>query len=142
MKINFFGEDVELPELNQKVLRTVLRSEVKNNGFKLGIINYIFCSDSFLLNLNTKFLNHDYYTDVITFDYTEDNNISGDIYISIDMVLYNSGVFGQEYSEELLRVISHGLLHLLKFNDKERDDIYVMRQKESELMLKIQLAKD
>ncbi len=135
--IKFYCEDVELPQFNQRVVKKVLKSEVELNGFTLGIVNCIFCSDPFLLNLNIKFLEHDYYTDVITFDYTEKGKISGDIYISIDMVRYNALNYGQGYNDELFRVISHGMLHLLNFNDKEKEEIELMRIKESELIFKI-----
>ena len=103
----------------------------------LGSINYIFCSDNYLLELNIKFLKHDYFTDVITFDYSEGRVVAGDIYISIDRVMNNSVIYKQNYSDELTRVISHGLLHLLKYNDKEKEEIKIMRQKESQLLKKI-----
>lgn len=118
------------------MVQKVLKGEVRKNKLKLGSINYIFCSDDYLLSMNIKFLNHDYYTDVITFDYTTETCVSGDIYISTDRVLNNSATFEQNFSDELVRVISHGLLHLLKFNDKEHDEILVMRNKESEMVNK------
>ena len=100
------------------------------------MINFIFCSDDFLLNLNIQFLNHDYYTDVITFDYTKDAVVSGDVYISVDRVINNSATFGQSYENELVRVISHGLLHLLGLNDKSEDEIRLMRAAENDLLKK------
>lgn len=98
------------------------------------MINYIFCSDPYLLDINIKFLKHDYFTDVITFDYTDGLVVSGDIYISTDMVMNNSVIFSQIFQEELMRVISHGLLHLLKFNDKEEEEVIAMRRKESDML--------
>jgi probable rRNA maturation factor len=140
MSINFFHEDVEMPVFAQVAAKRILRSEIVDNGYKLGTINFIFCSDAYLLNINVQFLNHDYFTDVITFDSTDNNRISGDIFISTDMVRYNSVNFDQEYHVELFRVISHGLLHLLKFNDKETEEIELMRRKENELLHKFNLS--
>lgn len=137
MSLQFFNEDVNFPFLNFDVVRKVLKQAVRTNKSKLGDINYIFCSDEYLLQLNKKFLDHDYFTDVITFDYSENFLVSGDIYISTDRVRQNSGTYGQLYETELLRVISHGLLHLLKFNDKEESEIEIMRLKESELIEKV-----
>lgn len=136
MSVYFYNEDVSLPSLNYDVLKNVLKNEIRRNGLRLGEINYIFCSDNYLLDLNIKFLNHNFYTDVITFDYSENNIIAGDIYISTERVLNNSVIFEQNYSNELIRVISHGLLHLLRYNDKELVEIELMRMKESELMNK------
>ena len=136
MSVYFYNEDVSLPSLNYDVLKNVLKNEIRRNGLRLGEINYIFCSDNYLLDLNIKFLNHNFYTDVITFDYSENNIIAGDIYISTERVLNNSVIFEQNYSNELIRVISHGLLHLLKYNDKELVEIELMRMKESEIMNK------
>ena len=136
MSISFFNEDVNLPGINFEVLQKVIKGEVRRNKLKLGLINCIFCSDDYLLSLNIKFLNHNYFTDVITFDYTNENIVSGDIYISTDRVLNNSSIFKQKFTDELVRVISHGLLHLLKYNDKEPDEILIMRNKESELLEK------
>ncbi len=136
MSIYFNCEDVVSPGLNFDSLIKVLKSEVRICKFRLGEINYIFCSDAFLLELNVKFLNHDYFTDIITFDYTSGGIISGDVYISIERVLINSITFEQLFEDELVRVIGHGLLHLLGFNDKEEHEIDVMRRAESRLVKK------
>ena len=137
MSIKYYQEDVSLPELAYNVVSKGLKSEIRKSKCKLGDINYIFCSDDYLLKLNVEFLNHHDYTDVITFDYSCDSLVAGDIYISTDRVLNNSEIYGQLYTDELLRVISHGLLHLLKYNDKTPEDIVVMRRKEVELITKI-----
>lgn len=137
MSFQFFKEDVNLPGLNFDVISKVLKQAVRSNKSKLGDIHYIFCSDEYLLQLNKKFLDHDYYTDVITFDYSLDQLVGGDIFISTDRVRNNSDTYSQIYETELLRVISHGLLHLLKFNDKEESEIEIMRLKESELIEKV-----
>ncbi len=130
MSIQFYNEDVNLPDVNFDLLKRILKGEVRSLKFKLGLINYIFCSDLYLLDMNVKFLKHDFYTDVITFDYSEEEVVAGDIYISTDRVLNNSVIFGQIYADELVRVLAHGLLHLLKFNDKESEEIVLMRRRE------------
>lgn len=134
MSIQFYSEDVMFPALDFDLLQKVLKFKIRVAKGKLGTINYIFCSDEYLLELNVKFLNHDYYTDVITFDYSEQGLVAGDIFISIDRVKHNSITFNQEYNDELVRVISHGLLHLLKYDDKEPKDIVEMREMESFLL--------
>ncbi|MCK9639566.1 MAG: rRNA maturation RNase YbeY [Prolixibacteraceae bacterium] len=136
MSIYFYHEDVELPVVNFVALVKVLKYAVRRNKYLLGEINYIFCSDEYLFDINLKFLNHNFYTDVITFDYTENRVVGGDIYISTERVLNNSITFDQVYVDELVRVISHGLLHLIGFQDKEPQDIAEMRIKESELISK------
>jgi len=136
MSISFFNEDVSLPDINFDLIKKVIKGVVRRNKYRLGEINYIFCSDDYLLNLNIQFLQHDYYTDVITFDYSNEVFVSGDIYISADRVLNNSATFEQNYSDEMVRVISHGLLHLLKYNDKGPDEILMMRKMESEMLTK------
>ncbi len=136
MSIYFFHEDVVLPDINFDALIKVLKREVRVNKYKLGEINYIFCSDEYLLDINVKFLSHDFYTDVITFDYTVNDVLSGDIYISTERVLNNSVTFEQLYVNELVRVVSHGMLHLLKYNDKDPEEIEVMRIKEADLVSK------
>ena len=95
-------------------------------------LNYIFCDDTYLLEINQKYLNHDDYTDIITFDYTSGRLISGDIYISIDRLLENSKSFGVSFENELLRVMAHGMLHLMGYKDKGAEHIKLMRQKEEE----------
>lgn len=137
MSFQFFNEDVELPELNFEEIVRILKGELRLHKVLLGSINYIFCSDNYLLNLNIKFLKHDYFTDVITFDYSIGRVVAGDIFISIDRVMNNSVIYKQNYSDELIRVISHGLLHLLKYNDKEEEEIKMMRKKESQLLKQI-----
>ena len=95
-------------------------------------IDYIFCDDDYLLNINQKYLDHDTYTDIITFDYTENKVIGGDIFISIDRLRENASKFKVDFNEELLRVMSHGILHLMGYKDKSEEDSKLMRQKENE----------
>jgi rRNA maturation RNase YbeY len=103
-----------------------------SEGFALGNLNYIFCNDAYLLNINQSYLQHDDYTDIITFDYTVGKVVSGDIYISIDRVSENSVSFEVSLRNELLRVMAHGLLHLMEYKDKEKEHIIEMRSKEDE----------
>ncbi|MDR2401976.1 MAG: rRNA maturation RNase YbeY [Cytophagales bacterium] len=127
--ISFFFEDIEFKIYKKKIislLETTLRYEKK----KLKSINYIFCSDKFLHQINLKFLNHDTLTDVITFKYGDDNYIDGEIYISLDRVKENGKIFNEEIYDELLRVIIHGALHLCGYNDVGEEEKKIMRQKE------------
>jgi rRNA maturation RNase YbeY len=137
MSIHFYAEDVLLPNLNFEAIKKGLKRELRLSKMRLGVINYIFCSDPYLLEINNQFLKHDFFTDVVTFDYSDDLVVSGDVYISTDRVLDNSAIFGQIYDIELIRVISHGLLHLLKFGDKEEEEIILMRKKETDLIDRI-----
>ena len=106
--------------------------ELENH--KVGDISYIFCGDAYLLDLNKRYLDHDTYTDIISFDYTDGLIISGDIFISVDRLLSNAVEYGVEFKEELLRVMSHGILHLLGYKDKSDVDAGIMRNKEGEMM--------
>ena len=134
MSIEFYVEDVILPSVDFEIIRSVFKSQLRKHKRLLGDINCIFCSDDYLLKLNIQFLKHNFYTDVITFDYNEERRVSGDIYISIDRVKDNSVNFGQLYKNELVRVVSHGFLHLLSYGDKEQLEILQMRRMESILV--------
>ena len=98
----------------------------------VGNINFIFCEDNYLLKINQKYLKHDTFTDIITFDYTEDGLIHGDIFISVERVKDNAEGYNISFKDELQRVMVHGLLHLLGYNDKSEEDIKRMREKEEE----------
>ena len=120
--------DFSLP---QKLLhKRWLAALAKREGFTIGDINYIFCDDDYLLKINLEYLNHDTLTDIITFDYVENGVLSGDIYISIERVRENAEIFSVPFEQELLRVLSHGVLHLCGYKDKTDADAAVMRQKE------------
>ena len=129
--IRYFQEDIrfELKQklLNNRWLKMVAGSEMR----RLGAINIIFCSDNYILDINMKYLQHDYFTDIITFDYCEKDVLSGDLFISIDSVRENAQFYGTEFADELNRVMVHGLLHLIGYDDHSEADIAVMRQKES-----------
>ena len=103
-----------------------------SEGYTRGDLNYIFCDDAYLLNINQTYLQHDDFTDIITFDYTIGKVVSGDIYISVERVLENSVRYAVSFHEELLRVMSHGLLHLMEYKDKGEQHIITMRAKEDE----------
>ena len=115
-------------EVHYKWLTECICSE----GFQLGKVDIIFTSDAYLLEINKKYLNHDYYTDIITFDYSEGNELSGDLFISIDRVKENASKYNVLFEVELRRVMAHGLLHLMGYGDKEEGEILVMRKKEDE----------
>lgn len=99
---------------------------------ELGEVTYVFVSDEYLLGLNKRFLDHDYYTDILTFDYSEGNLISGDIFISVDRVRENAGLFNVEVEKEFLRVMVHGLLHLFGYSDGDDHQKAIIRAKEEE----------
>jgi len=103
-----------------------------SEGSVVKELNYIFCEDAYLLEINQKYLNHDNYTDIITFDYTEGNLVSGDIYISVERIAENSVTYNVSLENELLRVMAHGILHLMGFKDKGEEHIVRMRKKEEE----------
>lgn len=113
--------------VNNQWLKLVAESEIK----RLGDISIIFCSDPYILDINIKYLGHDYYTDVITFDYCEGNVLSGDLFISVDTVRENALTYGSTFEEELNRVMVHGLLHLIGYDDHTPEQQKVMRQKEN-----------
>ena len=96
----------------------------------MGEVSIIFCSDNYILNVNQEYLQHDYFTDIITFDYCEGDRISGDLFISVDSVRENAIEYGTEFKDELNRVIVHGILHLIGYDDHNEEDIKMMRQKE------------
>jgi probable rRNA maturation factor len=105
-----------------------------SEGVRSSTINYIFCEDQYLLGINQKHLNHDTFTDIITFDYSERRVLSGDIFISIERVRENAKIYNKSFQNELLRVMAHGILHLMGFNDKTKEGVLEMRHKEEEKM--------
>ncbi|MEI6311973.1 MAG: rRNA maturation RNase YbeY [Bacteroidota bacterium] len=132
MAIIFHTEDIIFRFSNKKIIRSWINRVSTRHYKEVGDINYIFCSDAKILEINKQFLNHDYYTDIISFDYSEINIISGDIYISIDTVKSNALKFGVLFKEELHRVIIHGVLHFLGYKDKTKADSENMRRLENE----------
>lgn len=129
--ISYYFEDTDFvfkeKNLNGRWLRMVAESEVK----RLGDISIIFCSDNYILDVNQRYLEHDYFTDIITFDYCEGDRLSGDLFISVDSVRENSLEYGTEFKDELNRVIVHGVLHLIGYDDHTDEDVMTMREKEN-----------
>lgn len=132
--IRFFFEDYEEQSfIDQKELLKTTQV-IDSEGFVQGELSVVFCSDAYLLSINKQYLNHDYYTDIITFSYVEGLKISGDFFISIDRVCENAVQEGVSKQNELARVLIHGLLHLCGYNDKEAQEVLVMRSKEQEYL--------
>ena len=131
MSIYFHSEDIVFPKIKKTPLKNWIKQVVQKEQNTVGDINIIFTSDNHLLKINKEFLNHDYFTDVITFDYTEKLKISGDIFISIDRVCDNAKSLNISTTHELNRIIIHGILHLLGYKDKNSVDKLVMTNKEN-----------
>lgn len=123
-----------MPSLDTKLMSRWLKQIAAFHRRKLGDINYIFCSDKRILEVNIEYLGHDYYTDIITFDYDEGQRVSGDLFISLETVDSNAEMLGIAYEEELLRVMAHGVLHLCGFKDKTEEDAANMRLREQEAL--------
>jgi probable rRNA maturation factor len=132
--IDFFNHDIDFPLIVPVQVEVWVARVIRKYGKKEGTINYIFCSDKYLLEINKEYLNHDYFTDIITFNYNERDIISGDIFISLDTVKANAEEYKVTYDNELLRVIIHGILHLVGFNDKTEDQKKEMRHKEDDAL--------
>ncbi|MEO6230064.1 MAG: rRNA maturation RNase YbeY [Ferruginibacter sp.] len=131
MAINFYNTDINLKLSERKRLKLFLTNLALREACVLKGLTYVFCSDSYLLAINKKFLNHDTLTDIITFPLTEDEKyIEGEIYISIERIKENASKFRCSENDELLRVIFHGLLHLCGYGDKSKAEKFVMREKE------------
>jgi rRNA maturation RNase YbeY len=116
--ISFHNEGVSTKTPLKRILKAWIKEFVSNHGKKVGELAFVFCSDEKILEVNQNFLQHDYYTDIITFDYCEGEIVSGDIFISVERVKENATSHNAEYNTELLRVLAHGVLHLIGFQDK------------------------
>jgi len=134
MKIEFYAEEVALPKIDEPIIRKWIKEVALLQDRKIGDISYIFCSDRKILEVNQQYLHHDYYTDIITFDYTQGKRIGGDIYLSIETVFTNAQKFETEYKEELHRAIIHGILHLCGINDKGIGEREIMEAHENEAL--------
>lgn len=131
MEILYLSEDIEMPDINQDETTTWIKKVANNYNKYIGEISYIFCSDNKILEVNKKYLQHDYFTDIITFDYCKGNRLAGDIFISLDTVKSNSESFHTLYSDELNRTIIHGILHLCGINDKGPGEREIMEAAEN-----------
>ena len=130
MAIYFSTENIHFDLKGKMRVKRWITDIIKAQGKKVGDISYLFCDDAYLIEVNRSYLNHDTYTDIITFDYVEDNLISGDIIISVERVKENAQLFGSTFDQELHRVIIHGILHLLGQGDKTAPEAAQMRKKE------------
>ena len=132
--IRYFAEDIKMPFLKRRVCNNWIKSIIKQHSFNVGDINYIFCSDNYLLQINNQYLKHDHFTDIITFNYNFEKTVSADIYISIDTVHNNCLIYKVPFDNELRRVMIHGVLHLLGFNDHTTSQKLEMTTKEDEAL--------
>ena len=128
--ISYINQDISFSLKSKRFNNTWLKAVARAEGKTLGDISIVFCSDSYILDTNRTYLGHDYYTDIITFDYCEGNIVSGDLVISIDTVRADALEYGSGFDSELDRVMVHGLLHLIGYDDHTPEDIAVMRSKE------------
>lgn len=135
MAITFSVEEIKFVLKEKQRIRHWITAVIKQQQKRVGDIGYLFCGDEYLLNVNKEYLNHDTYTDIITFDYVEGDLVSGDIMISVDRVGENAQSFGVSFEQELHRVIIHGILHLLGQADKSEEDSKEMRRKEDEALM-------
>lgn len=129
--ISYYFQDTDFKFRDRRRTNEWLKLAAESEIRRIGNISIIFCSDNYVLDINQKYLQHDYFTDIITFDYCEGDRLSGDLFISVDSVRENSVEFGTEFKDELNRVIIHGLLHLVGYDDHTETDIKLMRSKEN-----------
>ena len=132
--ISYQTEGVRMPAIKRRAVSAWVKAVATTYGKKVGEIAYIFCDDEKILEVNREYLQHDYYTDIITFDYCEGNTISGDLFISLDTVKSNSELVGATYEQELFRVIIHGILHLCGINDKGPGEREIMEACENKAL--------
>lgn len=135
MAVHFFSEEVIFVLPKKRVFKKWILDVALTEQKVIGEINYIFTNDTYLLDVNKKYLNHDYFTDIITFDNCEGNILNGDIFISIDTVKTNAIQYNVSFDDELKRVIVHGVLHLIGYDDKNEDSQNAMRSKENQFLL-------
>lgn len=132
--ITYNAEGVKMPKIKKRETTAWIKAVAAQHGQKVGEIGYMFVDDEKILEVNREYLGHDYYTDIITFDYDEDDIISGDLVISLDTVRTNAEQFGKDYDEELHRVIIHGILHLCGINDKGPGEREIMEAEENKAL--------
>ena len=134
MNIQWLTDGVSLPALDYQQLDLWIKNVANSHGFIVGDLNYIFCNDPKILEVNLQYLQHDYFTDIITFDYSRGRLIRGDMFISLDTVRTNAELVGSTYDAELLRVIIHGVLHLCGINDKGPGEREIMEANENDAL--------
>jgi|TARA_B110000881_G_C18492791_1_gene472719 rRNA maturation RNase YbeY len=133
LSVSFHRENVSL-NADEKLIIKWLTNSVNSLGYSIGELSFVFCSDDYLRKLNIKHLNQDYFTDVITFDYSKEMSLIGDVFISTERVKENAKLFNVSFNEELFRVIIHGVLHLCGFKDKTKEEKAEMRSKENDFL--------
>lgn len=133
--VSYYFEDTDFRLKAKTRIKYWLKLVAESEVYRLGNVSVIFCSDNYILDINQRFLQHDYFTDIITFDYSEGDRISGDLFISVDSVRENSLEYGTKFEDELHRVIVHGILHLIGYDDHTEEDVRVMRAKENYYLL-------
>ena len=134
MEISYITKNVEMPAIDAEKVKSWIETVAHEHGKRVGALTYVFCDDEYILATNNQFLGHDYYTDIITFDYSNSHRISGDMVISLDTVRSNAEQLGVDYQGELLRVIIHGVLHLCGINDKGPGEREIMERHENEAL--------
>lgn len=142
--ITYNSEKVAMPRLPKRQITAWIKAVAKSYGRKVGEIGYLFVNDEKIIEVNRTYLNHDYYTDIITFDYNEGDTLNGDLIISLDTVCSNAELFGKPYEEELYRVIIHGVLHLCGINDKapgEREMMEAAENRALQLLTELRAAR-
>jgi len=132
--ISYQADGVELPSIKHRETTAWIKAVVATYGKRVGDIGYMFVNDEKILEVNNQYLGHDYYTDIITFDYCEGDVVSGDLVISLDTVRSNAEIFGKDYDDELHRVIIHGILHLCGINDKGPGEREIMEANEDKAL--------
>ena len=132
--ISYNSENVKMPKIRKRDTSAWIKQVAASYGRKIGEVGYMFFDDEKILEVNNEYLGHDYYTDIITFDYDEDDIINGDLVISLDTVKSNAELFGKTYEEELFRVIIHGILHLCGINDKGPGEREIMEAAENKAL--------
>lgn len=132
--ISYQTDGIKMPDIKKRETNAWIKKVAATYGKKCGDIAYIFCNDEKILEVNKEYLQHDYYTDIITFDYCEGDSISGDLFISLDTVRSNSEQLGVGYEQELYRVIIHGILHLCGINDKGEGEREIMEAAENKAL--------
>ena len=133
-EISYLAQGVELPKIDQSAVSQWIEQVAQRHQRVVGDLTYIFCNDEKILEVNRQYLQHDYFTDIITFDYSSRKRISGDMFISLDTIKSNAELFERAYNEELMRVVIHGVLHLCGINDKGPGEREIMEMHENEAL--------
>lgn len=140
--ISYNVDGVKMPKIRKRAVTAWIKAVAKSYGREVGEVGYMFVNDEKILEVNNQYLGHDYYTDIITFDYDEENTINGDIVISLDTVRSNAEKYGKTYDDELHRVIIHGILHLCGINDKGPGEREIMEAAENKALAMLQVMND